>query len=241
MVVVKTEAIDIEDSKMLKNLLGQKQPALLCFYDSASKDKPLLDALNQIAKKNADDLLVLKLDVQTQSEAYDKYERPELPALVCLTKSFFGRKVKAQAANVRPKDVRSHVDFLLNDTPLPQSSDEKADDSTKKPEKDKVKAVYDDSFRAEVLKSKLPVLVDFWAPWCGPCKMISPYVEEMAGKYAGKIKFVKVNTDTTPVTVRRYEISSMPTFMTFEGGQPVGRFSGASPAGIKNLIEDLNL
>ncbi|PJF34147.1 MAG: thioredoxin, partial [Phototrophicales bacterium] len=103
----------------------------------------------------------------------------------------------------------------------------------------KVKQVWDDSFRKEVLKSKQPVLVDFWAAWCGPCKVIAPYVEEISEKYKGQIKVVKVNTDAAPVTVRRYEIRSMPTFVMFEGGQPVARFSGASPAGINNLIKQI--
>lgn len=239
MAIAKIEPIQVTDSKMLKNVLGQKEPALLCFYDGSQTDKPLQDALSQIASKNAEDLLVIKLDVRDNAESYEKYDRPPLPALVTLTKSFFGRKVKSQAETIRPKDLRNHVDFLLNDTPLPQSVTADDKDNEKSKNKDKVKAVYDDSFRVEVLKSKLPVLVDFWAPWCGPCKVISPYVEEMAEKYAGKIKVVKVNTDATPVTVRRYGISSMPTFMMFEGGQPVGRFSGASPVAIKNLIEEV--
>ena len=103
----------------------------------------------------------------------------------------------------------------------------------------KVQQVWDDSFRKEVLKSKTPVLVDFWAPWCGPCKVIAPYVEEMSTKYKGQIKVVKVNTDAAPITSRRYNIRSMPTFMMFEGGQPVSSFSGASPVGINNLIKQV--
>ena len=97
----------------------------------------------------------------------------------------------------------------------------------------------DGNFESEVLQSEKPVLVDFWAPWCGPCKVIAPYIEEMSQKYKGQIKVVKVNTDASPVTVRRYEISSMPTFVMFEGGQPVARFSGASPVGINNLIKQV--
>lgn len=235
MTIVKNKPIVADNDKSVKNALGQKEPALLCFFDSNVTDKPLHDALKQVAKKN-DALLVIKADVNVTPNFYSKYDSPELPAVVTLTKGFFGRKVKSTAAGARPKDVRNHVDFLLNDTPLPAME---ADNDEAEITQYKVKQVWDDSFRKEVLKSKQPVLVDFWAAWCGPCKVIAPYVEEISDKYKGQIKVVKVNTDAAPVTVRRYDIRSMPTFVMFEGGQPVARFSGASPVGINNLIKQV--
>ena len=235
MAIVKNKPIEAENDKSIKNALGQKEPALLCFFDGNVNDKPFHDAVKQVAKKN-DELLVIKADVQATPNFYDKYESPQLPAVVTLTKGFFGRKVKSTAEGARPKDVRNHVDFLLNDTPLPEMTEE---DVAEEITEYKVKQVFDDSFRKEVLKSKQPVLVDFWAAWCGPCKVIAPYVEEISEKYKGQIKVVKVNTDAAPVTVRRYDIRSMPTFVMFEGGQPVSRFSGASPVGINNLIKEV--
>lgn len=232
----KTKPMIANDDKSLKNILGQKEPALICFYDGDDKtDKPLMDALKQVAKKSGDELLIIQANISNTPDFYAKYEQPELPAVVTLTKGFFGRKVKSTAGSVRPKDVRNHVEFLLNDTPLPEDQTPQEDEQLKSGKK--IKAVFDDDFRAEVLKSKTPVLVDFWAPWCGPCQVIAPYIEEMSVKHKGKIKVVKVNTDATPVTVRRYQISSMPTFVMFDRGQEIGRFSGASPVGIKNLID----
>src|SRR3972149_5545405 len=89
--------------------------------------------------------------------------------------------------------------------------------------------VTDGSFESEVLKSNVPVLVDFWAPWCGPCRMVAPIVEELADEYDGKVSFVKLNTDDNPMTASRFGIRSIPTLLIFKGGQPVGQIVGARP------------
>ena len=87
--------------------------------------------------------------------------------------------------------------------------------------------VSDDTFDAEVLKSSVPVLVDFWAPWCGPCKMMLPMVDEIAGEYAGRVKVVKVNVDENAETPGKFGILSIPTFIIFRGGKPVANFVGS--------------
>jgi len=89
--------------------------------------------------------------------------------------------------------------------------------------------VTDGSFQKDVLDSEIPVLVDFWAPWCGPCRMVSPVVEEIAEQYDGKVKVVKVNTDDNPNIATQYGIRSIPTLMIFKGGQRVDMVVGAVP------------
>jgi thioredoxin 1 len=89
--------------------------------------------------------------------------------------------------------------------------------------------VSDADFEAEVLKSTEPVVVDFWAEWCGPCKMIAPALEEIAGTLVGKVKIVKLNVDENPTTASKYGIMSIPTLMMFKGGELASRQIGAAP------------
>ena len=92
----------------------------------------------------------------------------------------------------------------------------------------------DANFQADVLNSNEPVLVDFWAPWCGPCRMIAPLVEELASEYAGSVKVGKINIDDSPQMAQKFSVNSIPTLMVFKGGQPVETFVGVQP---KNRLQ----
>jgi thioredoxin 1 len=96
-------------------------------------------------------------------------------------------------------------------------------------------ALTDTNFDAEVLQSAQPVLVDFWAPWCGPCRMIAPIVEQLAKEHAGQLKVYKLNVDESPSLAASYGVNSIPTLMIFKGGQVVDTFIGVQP---KSRLED---
>lgn len=95
---------------------------------------------------------------------------------------------------------------------------------------EKVKTLNDSSFEQEVLNSDIPVLVDFWAPWCMPCRIVSPIVEELANEYEGRVKFCKINVDADgPNTARRYGIMAIPTLIIFKNGEIADKIVGVVP------------
>ena len=99
--------------------------------------------------------------------------------------------------------------------------------------------VSDDTFKAEVIDNGLPVLVDFWAPWCGPCRMVAPVVEELATEYDGRVAFYKLNTDENPRVASQFGIRSIPTLLVFKAGEVKGQIVGFRPKGdLKKRLDE---
>ena len=191
-----------------------------------SLDASLDETLRQIAKNDAGRLLVAKLDADANPQTAGRVSGP-LPALI----TFRDGQEVAQASGITSAMIREYVDFLLGRGPRPQerpaASAPKQSAATGAPAKPII--VSDASFRREVLESDLPVLVDLWAPWCGPCHMIAPVVEKLAGDYAGRLKVAKLNVDENPSTANAYHVQGIPTLLIFRNGRVVDRIVGATP------------
>jgi len=103
---------------------------------------------------------------------------------------------------------------------------------------EKIINVDQDSFQKAVLDSQKPVLVDFWAPWCGPCRAVAPVIEELTKDYEGKIEFTKVNVDEAPFVASKYGVMSIPTIIVFKGGKPLNQVIGYQPKDqLKKLLD----
>lgn len=213
----------------IDRILGQELPVLLYLYDKPNPG--LEDAFKRVAKENAGDLLVVKVDASANPQVHARFDRPALPALFTLDDG----EVESSASHILPEDVDAHADFLMGMGPMPQST---AAETHAKSQKGALPVqITDASFKHDVLESDVPVLVDFWAPWCGPCHMVAPVLERLAEQYAGKIKIAKLNVDNNPSMARQFQAMSIPMLLMFKNGQQVGKLVGAHPQGnIEQMI-----
>jgi len=210
------------DAAGLPRLLNTQLPVLL-MMTRGQISQGLDEALRQTASENAGDLLVARVDVQQNPSVHADYDQPALPALVTIDDG----EVESSAANARPGDVQAHADFLMGRGPYPQQTE--AETAAKHASGAAPVHVNEANFQQAVLSSDVPVLVDFWAPWCGPCHSIAPTLDRLAEQYAGQIRVAKVNVDENPGAARTYGAMSIPLLMMFKDGKPVHRLVGAQP------------
>ncbi len=205
----------------LDRVLKAGLPVVMVFYDDPASAE-LRPALDQLASQYAARALIVMLARKDAPLAASRYGVTQLPMVVTLRDG----KVVSQQQGIATRDVGVHLAHLLGEGPQPA---ERAPRPVQQPGAGRPIAVNEEGFDREVLRSDRPVLVDFWAPWCGPCRMVEPTIESLAREEAGRLKVVKVNVDENPGLAARYGAMSIPTMLVISGGREADRWVGAMP------------
>ena len=215
--------INANDASFEWVVLQAPLPVVTVFWSAQETPRQQLNAvLEQTAREYAGEALVVKLDVADSPQAHAQYGVETLPQFL-----FFRQgKLVARARGMPDADMlRPWVEYLLERGPKPAS---------RKPPQEGAPAgdghplvVTDADFEQTVLRASVPSLVDFWAAWCGPCKMMAPFFEQAATELEPHVRLAKVNTDENPMLAQRYQINSIPTTAVFKGGREVARQPGA--------------
>jgi thioredoxin 1 len=213
----------------LERVLAAGLPVILIFLDGPAADD-LRQSMEKQAREYAGQLLVIKVQTSDNPLSAGRYQISRTPAVVAIRNG----NVESSAEGIAGRDLEAHVNFLLGKGPrpaAPQTSPERTS-----PQREAVGSapqepltVTDANFDQLVLRSSLPVLVDFWAPWCGPCRMTDPIVAKLASEMSGRLVVAKLNVDENPQSAMRYDIRSIPTMMVVKDGQILDRWMGALP------------
>lgn len=219
----------------IQRVLSAGLPVALVFLNGRVTPE-LEKAMDHLAKVEAGQLLMVKVQMKDSPETTRRYQVTRTPAVVTIRQD----QVLSKAESISGNDLERQVAYLLGKGPEPQSYSSsqsyRAAGSTES-FGGSPRAVSDDTFESQVMKTSLPVLVDFWAPWCGPCRMMEPILEKLAHEMEGRLNIAKVNVDQNSSISQRYGIQSIPTMMLVKDGQIVDHWIGALPeVAIRNKI-----
>lgn len=208
------------NDQSVDRVLAVNLPVVLVFTHSpvpAAFDQ----AVQRLARENAGQVLVAWVIVKDNPRTVHRYQLQRFPAVVTVREG----QVLAKAEAILDYELEKHTAFLLGKGPRPGSPPPAASGT---PESRPLE-VTDASFEQEVLRSSMPVLVDFWAPGCGPCRAMEPILEKLARDISSRMRVVKVNASQNPYTAQRYGIQGVPTMLVVKGGQVVDHWVGALP------------
>ena len=226
----------------IDRVLNAGLPVLLVSADKASA-AALESALKSLASSEAGNLLVVQIDPKDSPQTAARFHLQAAPAVAAVKD---GQAI-SQGQRVSAADITAHARYLLGKGPHPptpaaapprpaSSGFTQPASGNGQPASGYSQAgtaqpviVTDASFDQEVMRSSVPVVVDFWAPWCGPCRMVAPVLDKLAREWSGRVKIVKVNVDENPQAAGRYGVRSIPTMLVVKDGRVIDQWAGALP------------
>lgn len=212
--------INATDDSLRTALAQASLPLVAVFWSPRKVSRESLDkVLEAAANAYAGEVLLMKLDIRDAPRTKARYAIDTVPQFL-----FFRHGSLVARAKGLPslETLRPWIDYLLERGPKPSNQN-------RQQRQERPLRVTDATFDQAVLQAKLPVLVDFWARWCAPCRSLTPVVQKLAISYADRALVAKLDVDANPTTARRYQVLSIPTLILFRDGREVDRVTGAQP------------